>query len=90
MKKVDAMNDKKKTFGKLILQLEDYQREVFDRDSPNKHSFNSNGHDKKIFNDFCKVSSQLDTYSLLEFIVENWCDVQDLEDITNNLINKIK
>ena len=34
MKKVDAMNDKKMIFGKLILQLEGYQREVFDRDSP--------------------------------------------------------
>lgn len=34
MKKVDAINDKKKTFGKLILQLEDYQKELFDRDSP--------------------------------------------------------
>jgi len=56
----------------------------------NKHLFSPNGHDQKIFNKFCDVSSKLDTYGLLEFIVENWCDDQDLEDITNRLEERFK
>ena len=51
----------------------------------NKHSFSPNGHDQEIFNKFCEVTSKLDSYGLLEFIVQNWCDDQDLEDITARL-----
>lgn len=56
----------------------------------NKHLFSPNGHDQKIFDRFTHISSKLDTYGLLEFIVENWCDDQDLEDITNRLEERFK
>lgn len=55
----------------------------------NKHLFSSNGHDKKIFDKFCKVSSLFDEGDLLDIIVSNWCDNQDLENITQTLINRL-
>lgn len=51
----------------------------------NKHSFSPNGHDQETFDRFTQISSKLDIYGLLEFIVENWCDDQDLEDISSRL-----
>lgn len=55
----------------------------------NKHSFFPNGHDNKIFDKFCKVSSVFDKGELLDIIVQNWCDDQDIECITQSLIDRL-
>lgn len=53
----------------------------------NKHKFNSNGHDKKIFDKFCSIASNFSEYTLLEFIIEKWCDDNDIKDITESINN---
>lgn len=56
----------------------------------NKHGFSPNGHDKKSFDEFCEISSKLDAFGLLYFIVERWCDDGDLVDITTMIKDSIE
>lgn len=56
----------------------------------NKHRFSPNGHDKKTFDEFCEISSKLDAHGLLYFIIERWCDDEDLADITTMIKDSIE
>lgn len=41
-----------------------------------------NGHDEAIVKRFNEVAREFDTYGLLEIIINNFCDDDDLEEIT--------
>jgi len=50
----------------------------------------TNGHDRAIVDKFNKLAENFDSYGLLEIILKNFCDDQDLEEITNLLEERMK
>jgi len=50
----------------------------------------TNGHDRAIVDKFNKLAEKFDHYGLLELILKNFCDDQDLEEITNLLEERIE
>jgi hypothetical protein len=49
----------------------------------------TNGHDKKVIEDFNKVAKNFDDYGLLEIILTNWVCDEDIKDITNLLKERL-
>ena len=48
-----------------------------------------NGHDKGVVAEFNKISKHFDAYGMLEIILNNWCDDNDLSDITTCLKDRL-
>jgi hypothetical protein len=49
----------------------------------------TNGHDQHIVNRFNNVSLHFDHFALLEIILNNFCDDQDLKEITEILEDRL-
>ena len=50
----------------------------------------TNGHDSAIVDKFNKLAKKFDSYGLLEIILNNFCDDQDLQEITNLLEERME
>jgi hypothetical protein len=50
----------------------------------------TNGHDPAIVDKFNKLAKKFDSYGLLEIILNNFCDDQDLQEITNLLEERME
>lgn len=50
----------------------------------------TNGHNQAIVERFNKIAEKFDHYGLLEIILNNFCDDQDIEEITELLEEKIE
>ena len=45
----------------------------------------TNGHNSEVVKDFNNIANKFETSELLEIILKNWCDDEDLKDITELL-----